>query len=295
MPLVKRIVHSHPNYIQNPDFTDAGNTSLHVAVKLGFYDIAKFLVDAGHEAEGISRNADWDTPLMAAVTCDGNDGIVRLLIEQFETGIPWQNKTGLNALMVASRHGLDNAVYMLLTMPGPGSPYAADPNVQDTKGDTALHYATSYGHLKIARTLLGHGAGPWIANHFSWTPVDYSSTVQAEMYLRDLVADIEQQKQRHLMHQQQQQQQLLYEQHDRKLQSSENDHHLNASSTSLVNPERVDSLLGRGSVRLVPASDTGSRMSVESVVEYHDSSNNNKERVASGPGWRTRGGGQGGS
>ena len=64
-------------------------------------EVQKFLVDAGHEAEGISRNADWDTPLMAAVTCDGNDGIVRLLIEQFETGIPWQNKTGLNAVSLA--------------------------------------------------------------------------------------------------------------------------------------------------------------------------------------------------
>ena len=35
---------------------------------------------------------------MAAVTCDGNDRIVRLLIEQFGPGIPWQNKAGLNAV-----------------------------------------------------------------------------------------------------------------------------------------------------------------------------------------------------
>lgn len=38
--LVKRIVRNHPAYIHNPDFTDRGNTSLHVAAKLGFVEIA---------------------------------------------------------------------------------------------------------------------------------------------------------------------------------------------------------------------------------------------------------------
>lgn len=61
-----------------------------------------FLVEAGHEDQGISRNVDWDTPLMAAVMCDGNnDPIVRLLIERFERGIPWQNKAGLDAVRVS--------------------------------------------------------------------------------------------------------------------------------------------------------------------------------------------------
>ncbi len=106
--------------------------------------------------------------------------------------------------MIAARHGHDSAVLLLLTR----RPHAAaDPNAQDLRGDTALHYASSYGHLKVVRTLLAHGADPWLRNHFQWTPVDYSSTVQAEAYLLDLVADMERYKAEEVRKQQQQQQQ----------------------------------------------------------------------------------------
>lgn len=38
--LVKRIIKNHPEKLQNPDLGDNGNTSLHLAAKLGFSDIA---------------------------------------------------------------------------------------------------------------------------------------------------------------------------------------------------------------------------------------------------------------
>jgi uncharacterized protein len=37
--LVKRIVKNNPSYLQNPDFTDLSNTSLHLAASNGFLEI----------------------------------------------------------------------------------------------------------------------------------------------------------------------------------------------------------------------------------------------------------------
>lgn len=37
--LVKRIIRTNPTLVQNPDFDDKSNTSLHVAAQAGFEDI----------------------------------------------------------------------------------------------------------------------------------------------------------------------------------------------------------------------------------------------------------------
>lgn len=37
--LVKRIIRTNPTLLQNPDFDDKSNTSLHVAAQLGFEEI----------------------------------------------------------------------------------------------------------------------------------------------------------------------------------------------------------------------------------------------------------------
>ncbi|KAI9745781.1 MAG: hypothetical protein M4579_007632, partial [Chaenotheca gracillima] len=54
-------------------------------------------------------------------------------------------------------------------------------------GNTALHFASAYGQLKAIRVLLAHGASPTLRNHYSWKPVSYSATVQAEVYFNNLV------------------------------------------------------------------------------------------------------------
>ncbi|KAL8703878.1 MAG: hypothetical protein Q9201_002929, partial [Fulgogasparrea decipioides] len=40
LTLVKRIVKNHAETLQNPDLEDNGDTSLHLAAKLGFLEIA---------------------------------------------------------------------------------------------------------------------------------------------------------------------------------------------------------------------------------------------------------------
>lgn len=64
----------------------------------------------------------------------------------------------------------------------------------DIDGNTALHFASSNGHLLVLRTLLAAGADSERRNMWSWTPVAYSATVQAEVYFKGLVAEVERRK-----------------------------------------------------------------------------------------------------
>ncbi|KAI9881221.1 MAG: hypothetical protein M1830_007199 [Pleopsidium flavum] len=180
--LVKRIIKNNPEFLQNPDFADKSNTSLHLASKLGYLDIVTFLIDAGHEDEGISRNADWDTPLTLAA--EAHPDVVELLIQRFERCVTWTNKEGVDALMLASRAGLTPIITTLLS-------HRVSITAADNDGNTALHYASAYGQLKAIRTLLYAGASPLARNVYSWTPMSYSSTVAAEVYFKNLVSDFE--------------------------------------------------------------------------------------------------------
>jgi uncharacterized protein len=91
--------------------------------------------------------------------------------------------------MEASLGGHDTAVQLLLTY-APGGAASAVQSC-DIDGNTALHYASSNGNLLVLRTLLAAGADPNKRNVWSWTAVAYSATVQAEVYLKSLIADAE--------------------------------------------------------------------------------------------------------
>ena len=75
----------------------------------------------------------------------------------------------------------------------PGGPAELLDN-SDVDGNTALHFASSNGHLLVLRTLLAAGADSEKKNAWSWTPVAYSATVQAEVYFKGLVAEVERRK-----------------------------------------------------------------------------------------------------
>jgi hypothetical protein len=70
----------------------------------------------------------------------------------------------------------------------------ADVFAQDAKGDTCLHNATAWGHLKAVRALIQAGADPLCSNYAGWAPENYSLTVQADVYYRNLVAEWQKQR-----------------------------------------------------------------------------------------------------
>lgn len=186
--LVRRIVRNNPRALQNPDFANKSNTSLHLAAKHGFLDIAAFLIDIGHENDGISRNTDHDTPLMLAAANEQVE-VGKLLIARFPQCVPYTNKNGMDALMQASLHGASALLPTLFSAPYPCSPHA-----HDNDGNTALHHASAAGELKCLRLLLQAGASPHAVNAYAWTPISYSRTKDAKIYFEELVAELERRK-----------------------------------------------------------------------------------------------------
>ncbi|KAF7185619.1 putative hexaprenyl pyrophosphate synthase, mitochondrial [Pseudocercospora fuligena] len=189
--LVERIVRNNPKLLQNPEFADKSNTSLHIAASHGFTEIAGLLIRYGHDEHEISRNSDHDTPLMLAAK-SGHFEVGTFLAKTFPRCIPYSDKAGLDALAMAAQHPNSTALIPIL-LQDPDFP--ANPHVKDLDGNTPLHHASASGSLKALRILLAAGANPLAKNNYDWTPLAYSQTVAAEVYFKNLVAEFERRKQ----------------------------------------------------------------------------------------------------
>ncbi|OAA65384.1 Ankyrin repeat-containing domain protein [Niveomyces insectorum RCEF 264] len=185
--LVKRILKSHPHLLHNPDVSHTGlsNSNLHLSASLGHLSICQFLVEAGHEQTGPALNENHETALMLAARA-GHIEVVHYLCQADPSWILRRDVHGRDAMMEASRGGHDTVVQILLTYV-PGGPGQAVRRA-DHEGNTALHFASSNGHLLVLRTLLAAGADADYENIWRWTPVAYSASVQAEVYLKGLIA-----------------------------------------------------------------------------------------------------------
>ena len=153
----------------------------------------RVLLELGHEKDGISLNEEHQTPLMLA-SREGHTDVVHELCIQYPSSIPRHDIRGRDAIMFASLNGHDTCLQLLLTFApeGPGSLLQNS----DVDGNTALHFASSNGHLLVLRTLLAAGADSEKRNVWSWTPVAYSATVQAEVYFKGLVGEVERRRER---------------------------------------------------------------------------------------------------
>ncbi|KAF1848213.1 ankyrin [Cucurbitaria berberidis CBS 394.84] len=189
LSLVKRIIRNNPKFLRNPDWADKSNTSLHLAARSGFTLIAQFLIDQGHEEGMISRNNEFETPLMLAAMA-GKEDVGVMLAKRFPECITWRNKGGVDALMLSSASG-SGTLHLIptLILHGPTILTAADHS-----GNTALHHASAAGELKALRLLLQYGANPLASNAYSWTPVHYSATSAAEAYFKTLIIEFEKKK-----------------------------------------------------------------------------------------------------
>jgi len=123
----------------------------------------------------------------------GHTETVHFLCEHNPNSILRQDVRGRDAIMEASLNGHDTVVQLLLTF-APGGAATALAQA-DVDGNTALHFASSNGNLLVLRTLLAAGADAGRKNVWNWTAEAYSATVQAEVYLKGLVAEVERRKQ----------------------------------------------------------------------------------------------------
>ncbi|KAF3915665.1 hypothetical protein AA313_de0202160 [Arthrobotrys entomopaga] len=82
--------------------------------------------------------------------------------------------------MMAAKIGNDANINILLDSD-------ADINAIDPLGNTSLHYASAYGHLKAIRTLIDRGAAFDHRNRDGWYAKDYSFSKAAEQYFKSLI------------------------------------------------------------------------------------------------------------
>lgn len=98
-----------------------------------------------------------------------------------------RNKLGMDALALAA--GNAEAGEGLISALLSSSHGGASVHSRDNSGNTPLHHASASGALKAMRILLAHGADPFAKNSYDWTPLAYSVTVAAEVYMKNLVAE----------------------------------------------------------------------------------------------------------
>jgi uncharacterized protein len=191
--LVKRIVKNHPDLLHNPDHSAEGlsNSNLHLAASLGYLQVCKVLVAFDHEKPTPALNDNHQTALMLASGA-GHTEVVHFLAEYDPATILRRDIRGRDAIMEASLGGHDTVLQILLTYVPGGAELAVQNS--DVDGNTALHFAASNGHLLVLRTLLAAGVDPDKKNIWSWSAAAYSATVQAEVYLKNLVAEAEKRK-----------------------------------------------------------------------------------------------------
>lgn len=99
----------------------------------------------------------------------------------------------------AARHGTNALVTLMLSRPLimilEPPPSSIHTHILLTRRDnnlnTPLHHASAFGRLKTLRILVSAGADPLARNSQRWSPLDYSATVQAEVYLRGLMREID--------------------------------------------------------------------------------------------------------
>lgn len=137
----------------------------------------------------VSRNNDFETPLMLAAAA-GKEDMGVTLAKRFPQCIPWQDKTGLDALMLSCKSGA-GTLHLIPTLILHGPTILSN---SDISGNTALHHASAAGELKALRMLLQYGANPLASNAYSWHPVHYSATSAAEAYFKTLIIEVEKKK-----------------------------------------------------------------------------------------------------
>ncbi|QKX63930.1 uncharacterized protein TRUGW13939_11102 [Talaromyces rugulosus] len=182
--LVKRIVKNNRRSLENPDFADKSNTSLHLAAVKGHVDIVKLLISFGHDsckplidptgydaAPGIALNTDGSTPLHLAAA-HSHARCVQVLCESFPHITNARNYEGKTALMLAAQgSNPGHAPVVLNTVHMAGTTTTA----ATTAGTTRPRAVSSEEDTATITTLLDHGAAVGVTDLAGNTALHHAS------------------------------------------------------------------------------------------------------------------------
>ncbi|KAK3883046.1 hypothetical protein Pcinc_012607, partial [Petrolisthes cinctipes] len=141
-------------------------TAVFVASQNGHTSVVRILLDAGSKAS--VRRVDGASPLWIASQM-GHHGVVRLLLSH-GVNPDVTRHDGATPLFKAAHKGHVEVVHELL-------PY--NPCLTLLKnGESALHAAALYGHLRVIKALVQAGADPGLKNDQGLTPIHIAGQAQ---------------------------------------------------------------------------------------------------------------------
>lgn len=160
-----------------------------------------FFVISKHKNELFSFLIDFETKEMIFLDYEKNSALhiaasfrncfaFKIYLEIFASQVAnRKNKKGETPLMICAKQGLDDLIRKLIVE------YHVNIDERDIEGNTALHYAASYGHLEIIAFLINQGADFSLTNKKGWRALDYSFSKECAVFLTACVLDfLEEQK-----------------------------------------------------------------------------------------------------
>ena len=123
-------------------------TPLHYASFRGNLQIIKLLIENSADINALSING---LNMLHKAAQGNKPSIIVYYNKKYNMDLNSTDKDSLNALHLATISGMDSSVVYLLSL-------GIDPNLQDVNGNTALHYAVKYNHIRIIKKLLQYGA-----------------------------------------------------------------------------------------------------------------------------------------
>ncbi|KAF8681374.1 ankyrin repeats [Rhizoctonia solani] len=182
--------------MRNPDPGPSRFTSLAWAAVLACEEVFEFLLEADHDEEELSRDAENNTILIllaGAPTPPARHGQLRthslaqshlrmaqLYLERYAFLLDWPNMQGMSALHQAALKGNEAFVRMLLDM-------GAFLDQADHQGNTPLHYASAWGHVQVVQLLIERGCQFALRNNEGFTASDYAYSISTMNTLQDTV------------------------------------------------------------------------------------------------------------
>ena len=136
----------HPQGVNSQSFDDA-SSPLHLALRMGYLDIARMLVEHGAD---VSAQAEAGLSVLHSAVENGHGDFARMLVER-GTDVSAQDKSGWNVLHMASRFGYVDLARILVER-------GADVSAKTENGWTALYLTCYDGHVYLARMLVERGA-----------------------------------------------------------------------------------------------------------------------------------------
>ncbi|MDR3096554.1 MAG: ankyrin repeat domain-containing protein [Paraburkholderia sp.] len=164
-------------------------------------------------ANGMDPNAtdSQGMPLLVLAAREKSDKVAALLLDNPKTNIAAEDKSGENALMLASLNGDTDLVKLLITKGAEVNKqgwtplhyaaanghddvaklligYSADVNAQSPNGTTPLRMAARGDHMSTAKLLLEHGANLNAKNQIGMNALDFAKQYKAPDAIKDLSA-----------------------------------------------------------------------------------------------------------